>query len=297
MKKLLIVGKDSYIGTHFKSWMAQYKDEYQVDELSVLDDSWREFSFAGYDSVLHVAGIAHVSSDPKQEELYYRVNCDLTAEVATKAKLDGVHHFVFMSSMIVYGADGGVGKAHVIAPQTTPAPENFYGNSKLMAEEKLSALSDEGFSVAKVRPPMVYGPSCKGNFPLLINLAKTVAFFPNIQNERSMIYIDNLCEFLRILIINKKSGIFFPQNTDYVSTQQIIVMARKLFGKPTYLVSLFNPIIGVLSPHIRLINKVLGSKTYQHQMSDVGENYQIVGFEESIRLCVMNRWPEINLNM
>ena len=103
MKKVLITGKDSYIGISLEQWLMKEPDNYQVDTVDMKDESWKEKDFSEYDTVFHVAGIAHVSSDPKMEELYYKVNRDLTIETAKKAKAEGVKQFIFMSSIIVYG--------------------------------------------------------------------------------------------------------------------------------------------------------------------------------------------------
>ena len=71
MKKILITGANSYIGTSFETWVNEWPNEYKVDTLDVKDVDWINYSFKGYDVVFHVAGIAHVSTDPKMEELYY----------------------------------------------------------------------------------------------------------------------------------------------------------------------------------------------------------------------------------
>src|SRR5690625_4417055 len=133
MKKILITGKNSYVGTSFREWVSKYPSEYKVDTISLRNDDWREKSFSGYDTILHTVGIAHVDSnpDPKMEELYYKVNRDLTIEAAQKAKADGVRQFIFMSSIIVYGISGKINEPRIIDENTIPNPANFYGNSKL----------------------------------------------------------------------------------------------------------------------------------------------------------------------
>ena len=102
MKKILITGANSYIGTSFEKYINDnYADQYQVDTIDMIDSSWREKSFKGYDVVYHVAGIAHSDSgkiSPEKEKLYRNVNTDLTIETAKKAKADGVKQFIFMSS-------------------------------------------------------------------------------------------------------------------------------------------------------------------------------------------------------
>jgi len=212
MKKLLITGKDSYIGTKVKEWLEKSDNEYLVEELDMQNDFWKEFDFSKYDSILHVAGIAHVSADPKLEELYYKVNRDLAIEVANKAKKEKVNQFIFMSSMIIFGKDGKVGEEKIINASTTPEPIDFYGRSKLEADLEIQKLNSDEFKTVIIRTPMVYGPGCKGNFPRLKKIAKLSPIFPNIENKRSMIYIDNLCEFIKRRIDSMDSGIFYPQN-------------------------------------------------------------------------------------
>lgn len=279
MRRILITGKNSYIGNSFKEWLAQWPEKYEVDEVETRDGIWREKSFEGYDSVLHVAGIAHNSSDPKLEDLYYQVNRDLTYEIAKKAKQEGVEHFVFMSSMIVYGT-----KNEVITKDTEPNPDNFYGDSKLQAEKRLSTLEDDAFKVAVIRPPMVYGKGSKGNYPKLAKLAQIIPIFPDYENKRSMIYINNLTEFLRLVIEYKDAGYFHPQNQEYVKTSEMVSTISQIHDKKIWVTKLFNPIISTLL-NISLINKVFGDLYYEKEVSDdFNKKYQIIDFKDSIRV-------------
>lgn len=285
VKKLLITGKDSYIGTHVKQWLEKEQDNYEVDELDVKDTNWRNVKFQGYDTILHVAGIAHVSSDPNLEDLYYKVNRDLAIEVAKKAKQDGVKQLIFMSSMIIYGKDEPIGNEKVINADTQPSATDFYGKSKLEADKEIRKLSCNDFKTAIIRTPMVYGPNCKGNFPKLKRLAKLVPLFPDIENKRSMIYIDNLCQFIKNLIDKQENGIFYPQNREYISTKQIINIMAKTMNKKMHFIKLFNPIIKLLSRKVGTINKVFGNKVYSKKIS--GDfDYIVVENDESIRRSV-----------
>ena len=185
MKRILITGADSYIGASLAAYLQG--QSYTVTELDVRDGGWREFSFARFDAVLHVAAIVHQKEQPEMESLYYRVNRDLAVEIARKAKAEGVRQFILMSSMSVYGMDTGI-----ITPETVPQPVSFYGKSKLAAEELIQKEADEQFRVCILRPPMVYGSGCKGNFQTVVKLVKRSPVFPQLRNERSMIHIDNL---------------------------------------------------------------------------------------------------------
>ena len=167
MKNILITGANSYVGTSFEKWLNQWPNKYHVDTIDMIDGEWRKKSFAGYDAVFHVAGIAHVSADPSKKDLYYKINRDLAIETAQKAKNDSAKQFIFMSSMIIYGADEPVGKEKIITKDTKPAPSDFYGDSKLQADLAIQKLSDDNFIVSIMRPPVIYGPGCKGNFPII----------------------------------------------------------------------------------------------------------------------------------
>lgn len=284
MKKILITGAGSYIGASFENWLKQWPDRYQIHTVGTMDDEWRSNSFTGYDAMLHVAGIAHVSANPKMEPLYYKVNRDLAIEVAKKAKSDGVKQFIFMSSMIIYGDDGRIGEQKVITGDTIPQPSNFYGKSKLEADLAIQSMVDERFIPVIIRTPMVYGPGCKGNFPKLLKLAKYCPIFPDIVNERSMIYIDNLCEFIRLCIENEVKGVFYPQNEEYICTSNILKTAAKYMGKRIFFTTIFNQFIKSLSGRVGLIDKVFGTKVYDRKLSKFSNwDYCKVGFTESIR--------------
>ena len=284
-KKILITGENSYIGTNLASWLSAWPGDYAVDTVSTLNNEWKKMSFSGYDAVLHVAGIAHASRDPSLEGLYLAVNRDLAIEAAQKAKADGAGQFIFMSSILIYDQDGQVGSDFIITADTAPNPADFYGRSKLEADLAIQAKADGNFKTAVIRTPLVYGPLCKGNFPKLVKMAKVCPLFPDISNKRSMIYIDNLCKFLQQVIDNKKNGVFFPQNRDYMCTSDVVRAAAAASGKKVKMTTLFNPFFYFLSRKIDFINKVFGNKAYDKSLS--GDfSYCIADFEESMQRCV-----------
>jgi len=281
MKKILITGANSYIGTSVEKWLGKYPEKYKVDTLDMRDEAWKEKDFSEFDVVFHVAGIAHVTSNPKMEELYYRVNRDLAIETAKKAKAEGVKQFIFMSSIIVYG-DSSSSK-RVINRNTVPTPSNFYGKSKLQAEEGIRELGNDEFKIVILRPPMIYGKGSKGNYPKLAKAAQMLPIFPDIDNERSMIHIDNLCEFVRLMIDNEESGLFFPQNNEYVKTSEMVKLIAYTHGKKIKLTKVFNPILRLMVKRIGLINKVFGNLVYEKSISEYDKaNYRIRDFRESI---------------
>ncbi|MBT2572016.1 NAD-dependent epimerase/dehydratase family protein [Planococcus sp. ISL-110] len=281
-KNILITGSGSYVGTNLIEWLSQWPGQYEIEELSVRGEEWKKRDFSKFDSVLHVAGIAHVSTDPKMEEQYYKVNRDLTIEVAEHAKNKGVKQFIFMSSIIVYG-DSSSDK-RVIDRSTIPKPSNFYGNSKLQAEEGIKLLEGENFKVAIIRPPMIYGKNSKGNYPKLVKAAKVLPTFPDFDNERSMLHIDNLSEFLRLMIKNEESGLFFPQNREYVRTSEMVRVIARVHGKKIKLLKIFNFVLKPMIGKVTIVNKVFGNLIYDKNISTYKENYQIRNLKKSIEV-------------
>lgn len=285
MKKILITGADSYIGTSFESYMKQF-DGYQVDTLDMINPEWREKSFKEYDVIFHVAGIAHSDTGKVSEErkqFYYKINTDLTVETAQKAKTDGVGQFIFMSSAIVYGDSAPIGKSKVITKDTPTSPANFYGDSKVQAENGLKKLEDNSFKVVILRPPMIYGKGSKGNYPLLSKFAQKLPFFPYVKNERSMLYIGNLVEFIRLMIENEENGTFFPQNNEYSGTSEMVKAIGATHGKKVRLVKGFTWMLKLMSHVTGLVNKAFGNLSYDMELSKYKTDYRKFTLEESIK--------------
>ncbi|MGX7107179.1 NAD-dependent epimerase/dehydratase family protein [Hutsoniella sourekii] len=278
MKRVLITGKSSYIGNRLAEWLSQWPDQYQVDKVSLKESTWQEQSWSAYDCVVHVAGIAHNSSDPKLEDLYYQVNRDLTVKAAEKAKTDGVSQFVYLSSMIVFGS-----KKSRIDSHTQPDPDNFYGDSKLQGELGILPLQDKHFQVAIVRPPMVYGPGSKGNFPKLVKLARLTPIFPDYDNKRSMIYVENLMAELQAIIDQNLSGYFHPQNQDYVKTSEMVRQIAEVSGHKIYLTKVFNPLIHLMKNQ-EIVKKMFGDLYYTNSTFSFENDFVL--FKESIKKSI-----------
>ena len=261
MKKILITGKSSYIGTHFKEYLLNnFKDQYEVDELDMIDPSWKDYDFSEYDVVYHVAGLAHKKEVKENEELYYKVNRDLAIDTAKKTKNAGVKQFIFMSSMSVYGL---IYSDKPITIKTPCHPNTFYGKSKYQAEQEILNLADEMFRVCVLRPPMVYGKNSPGNMTKLINMVRKVRMFPTIHNQRSSITIDKLVKSVQEYIERDSSGIFLPQNDEYLCTYKAIKEMMDEEGIKVHYISIFNPVIRFLIGKQTLITKCFGDLKYE----------------------------------
>lgn len=288
MKRILVTGKNSYIGNSFEQWMKGSQEEYLIDKISLKGSHWKEYDFSKYDVIFHVAGIAHadVSKVSKEtKELYYRINCDLAIQTAKKYKEDlngKAGQFIYMSSIIVYGLETNLTKKRVITFDTVPQPSSFYGDSKLKAEQSLHPLENSSFKIVILRPPMIYGKGSKGNFPKLVQLANKLPVFPAVKNERSMLFIGNLCIYLQQIIDKQSSGTFFPQNNEYVSTADMVKMIAEAQNKKIHTTPYFNWGVKLLSFSPgkigNLVNKAFGSLVYEH--NEVNKDF--FEFEESI---------------
>lgn len=283
MTRVLITGVGSYVGESVRNYILMTAPrQFEIDAVDTMNDAWKQADFTLYDVVFHVAGIAHVNADPKMEPLYYKVNRDLTIEVAKHAKAAGVKQFVFMSSQIVFHESQSL-KTEVLTADTKENPNGFYGDSKLQAEKGLHELECDCFKVCILRPPMIYGPNSKGNFPRLAKLATKVPVFPCWHNKRSMLYIDNLAEFVKQAVEWQLCGTFYPQNRELADTVEIIRYFAKAAGHKVWITKLLNPFVWLGSFILQPINKMFATYYYDPKMSVADFDYQLVSFEESLK--------------
>lgn len=263
MKRVLITGENSFIGRSFNRFLDEYPEDYTVNKISLRNDIWREMDFSKYDVIVHLAAIVHKKENPEMKSNYYEINTRLPVEIAEKAKKDGVKQFLFMSTMAVYGEEGKLNKKVVINKDTIPTPKTLYGMSKLEAEKKLNSLNDFNFKIVVVRPPMIYGENCPGNFSKLKNFSLKTPVFPKIKNERSMLSISKLCDLLKGYIDEENSGLFLPQDERYANTSELVQELAKIHGRKVYLSSVLGWIVISFFKNVKIVRKMFGNLTYE----------------------------------
>lgn len=286
--RVLITGTTSYVGLHFIRYCEEWYKDWIVESISVRDHKWRDLDFSVYDAIYHVAAIVHRKEKKGKsvESIYYKVNTDLTFELAKKAKDEGVKSFVFLSTIAVYGLNGSIGKDTVITKKTMENPVSLYGKSKLEGERKVINLRDDNFSIPIVRVPMIYGKDCPGNYTSLSRLVNKLGFFPDVNNRRSLIFIDDLSEIVNCLITNHANGLFLVQNKEYVNTK---VMAKYIAcsqNREIYFSEMLGKLTGKYGNKFAITRKVFGNLVYDKKDSTIAnsENYKRT-FEETIKLA------------
>lgn len=288
--KICIIGKNSYIGNHIDEWLTTKGHE--VYQLDVLTEDWMAFDYFGFDALIQVAGIVH-RPDCKDADLYKRVNTDMPIAIAKRFKSSRVKDgskgtFVFLSTMAVFGTPKRLSK-NVISADTPTSAMGLYGESKKVAEDGLMQLQDAHLDVVVVRPPNVYGKDCRGGYiPGFVSVVKKLPMIPSAYTDvkQSMLYIDNLCEFIRLTIEQKRNGIFMPQDDKAVSAVDITTAIAKGLGKKPKTSKLLGLAV-YLGSFVPLIQKAYGGVEYDMKLSEIeGMNYVVVPFEEAMKRTI-----------
>ncbi|ULL19401.1 NAD-dependent epimerase/dehydratase family protein [Paenibacillus sp. H1-7] len=286
--RILITGKNGYVGLSLQRWLSQWNDKYIIDTIDVRTEDWKNEDFSKYDALFHAAAVVHKYEKPHMKDYYYKVNRDLTIELAMKAKQSGIKQFIFMSSMSVYGLEGIVNQKTVIDQETVCKPNSEYGRSKLAAELELNKLDDPSFGVAIVRAPMIYGPDCPGNYGRLKKLVLKTPIAPLMDNQRSMIFVDNLSEFIRLILVYNDRGIFFPQNRDFVNTTELIKLIALNNARKVIISKLLGLGVKLIGSKVNTLNKVFGNLVFEKQLSNYRNfEYCVADLTKSVEITEM----------
>lgn len=284
MKKLLITGSNGFIGNYF---INNYKSKYNIETFSFLKDDINSLDCSDLDVVFHLSALVHQMGGASASE-YEKINVTQTIELAKKAKESGVKHFVFMSTVKVYGEETN----RKYTENTVCNPEDDYGKSKLKAEYELQKLEDENFEISIIRTPIVYGYGVKANIKNLINLVNKVPVLPlgKIKNKRSMVYIGNLCHLVDEIITQEKKGIFLASDDEPLSTSKFIELIAKNIEKKTYLIKIpfFESLLKILKPsfHKRLYGSLEIDNTITKEKLNLKNPYSV---EDGVRFMIKGR--------
>ncbi|MCI2874670.1 NAD-dependent epimerase/dehydratase family protein [Staphylococcus hominis] len=281
-RNILITGKTGYIGNALEKFFIAQGD--RVERLSVRRQTWQEKDFSKFDVVIHLAALVHNNTPHARLTDYFKVNYELTKNLANLVKKAGVNKFIFLSTMSVYGEEGSLTSTVKINRYTKCNPTTYYGLTKYKAETMLEDLANNQFQVNIIRPPMVYGKNSPGNFSRLLKMSKINFIYPKISNQRSVIYIDDLVYHINQLIKYDGTTLTHPQNKDYMDTNQTLMLMRKFNDKKPYLLEIsYFKFLNKFLNKIGIIRKVYGNLVYD---KDIDSKYNFEdkrsNFEDTI---------------
>ena len=285
--KLLITGSNGFVGSYF---INKYKNKYDIKTFSFLKDNINTLDCNNVDVVFHLSALVHQMGGASAEE-YEKVNVTQTLQLAKKAKESGVKHFIFMSTVKVYGEE----TTNTYTENTLCNPEDEYGKSKLKAEKELLKFEDESFKISIIRTPIVYGYGVKANIKNLVSLVNKIPFLPfgKIENKRSMVYIGNIChlvdEIIRFRIEYGMIGenIFLASDDEPLSTSRLIELIAKNLDKKVYLIKIpfFESLLKILKPsfHKRLYGSLEVDNSITKEKLNLVNPYSV---EDGIKLML-----------
>ena len=277
MKKILVTGKNGDLSRAVASYLNS--QGYCAETVSLRGEEWKNGDYSSYDSVVHIAGIVPKSGATTED--FYKINSDLTRAFSAKVKADGVKHFVYISSMAVYGKEPSIDvKKGLVTADTPCEPTSDYGKSKLLAEKYLQDIEDENFAVARIRVPSIYGKGKTEYLEQYKHLNEKFKKIPEAFKDRykSVIYIDNLCALIYLTVTEKAKGVICPDDGQY-SAYDICRALSPERKTSRFLGFAFN-LIGWKSDRIR---DYYGAISYDESLSNVFEGkYRIVALQEAV---------------
>ncbi len=233
------------------------------------------------DVIVHLAARTHVLNDQSTNpyQTYAAINIDATKNLATQAISAGVKRFIFLSSVKVNGEQTNEKPFNEL---DIAKPEDNYGKTKHLAEEMLKELTQyTSMELVIIRPPLVYGHGVKANFDKLIRLCKISIPLPfgTISNQRSIIYIENLIDFIVSCVRHPLAAnqTFLISDDDDVSTTQLIRSIRQVLGKPLLLIPVPQKwLVGILNLRGK---KSLAIRLCGNLQVDIGKAKLLLGWK------------------
>ena len=243
-KTLMITGVSGFIGSNF---IERYKDKYNIIPVDLIKTKPEELDFTNVDCVLHLAALVHQMNGAPREK-YFEINTELTKKMAVESKKHGLKHFVFYSTVAVYGTHGNINKELILDKNSKINPITPYAESKCEAEKILRKLENSNFRVSILRPPMVYGKNCPGNMKRLEKLVKLFPILPFNYNEnkRTLVNIEKLLEITDEVIRKEIFGITIPKDDKDVSIKEIVEKLAKENNKKLILIKFPKLIFNIL---------------------------------------------------
>jgi nucleoside-diphosphate-sugar epimerase/GT2 family glycosyltransferase len=274
------------LGAVRKLDVANRVDATQYVEVGNVDENtdWSAL-LAGVDCIVHLAARVHVMRDTSVAPLaeYRRDNVAMTLNLARQAVASGVRRFVFISSIKVNGERTPIGQP--FTPEDIPKPEDFYGISKLEAEQALLKLAKETkLEVVIIRPPLVYGPGVKANFQTMVRwLAKGVPLpLGSLDNRRSLVALDNLVSLIVICLHHPAAA-----NQTFLVSDGQDLSVTELLRRTATMLRVRTVLVPVPRSTLKLIAALIGRGEYVKRLTnslqiDLSKNVQLLNWTPPI---------------
>ena len=226
MTRILITGKDSFVGSNIRKYSV-FRD---IEEISLLDNKPEDINFEKYNIIIHLVAIVHQKKTIPENQ-YFIINRDLCLKVAELAKNAGIKQFIFLSTVKVYGKF--ISGSEPWNEKSLCIPEDAYGKSKYEAELALKKLADENFTVSIIRTPLVYGEYVRANMLSILKLINRTHILPfkDVENRRNFTGAENLVSFIDRIIEKRASGVFIAMDEKAISTSKLVKMISENLDK------------------------------------------------------------------
>ena len=270
MKRILLTGANGFVGNYF---LKKYSSSYEIITFSFLNDNFVNLDLSNIDVVIHCSALVHQMKGASWEQ-YEKININQTIQLADKAKKSGVKHFIFLSTIKVYGEESN--KHYYENSRTNPT--DYYSISKLKAEDSIRNIESSNFKISVLRCPLIYGAGVRANFANLINLIKKASILPfkNIKNKRSLVFVGNVCFILHRIIFLEKRGIFLSVDDKALSTTDLIQMIAKYLDKKILLIDIifFDKFLKIIKPsyYQRLFGSLVINNDYTMETLKLEKN-------------------------
>ncbi len=245
--KVLVTGANGFIGSALCAHLSDLGhevipiirrgSEFPLGQIVLPNDErmWR-FVLNRCNVVIHLAGRAHVmrERDPDPLGAFRAANLEPTMQLALRAVKAGVKRFIFISSIKVNGEETMLGG--VFKPDDSPRPSEPYSVSKYETEKALLSFARKTkLEVIIIRPPLVYGPSAKGNFAILLKCITQGIPLPLsaiTNNRRSLVSLYNLMDLIVCCMVhpNASNQIFLASDGEDLSSRDLILRVSKALG-------------------------------------------------------------------
>jgi nucleoside-diphosphate-sugar epimerase len=303
---ILVTGANGFVGRELSNYLfknglnpfgllRKKEKELNVKQQFIVDNflehtDWEPI-LKGMDVVIHTAGLAHAKN--RADKDYYEINTEMTKKIALECAKAGVKRFVYISSIYVYGVSSS---RETITLSTPLNPTTAYGHSKKLAEEFLQELHETGkLEIVIIRPPLVYGLNARGNIDIIvkaINYNVPLPFY-TINNRRSMISLQNLCDCLtKCAIAPKASGnVFLVSDIDVSTPDFIKYIAKSLNKSPKFFpfpLKFLHFFLKLLKKE-EILEKIMGSLQFDtsHIQNTLGWK-PVVSIQETLKFALHN---------